>query len=448
MPGQILVIDDEEKYAQMLRDLLDDHNFIAEYCIDPQIALERIQKEQFDLVVTDYKMPVIDGAEFLVRARKTNPDLPVIIVSGLMNMPELIKVANIGVTLVLEKPFDTADFMAQVRKFVEPRAEDEGMGPILEEDEDEPEVESRSPFAVEVQDLVAVSPQTRRLVELIHAEAGKRNLALLEARTDSDWALLGAEIARWNQFPEPRKNLHIPFSELADEDFRDEALEDIEAAEGRQWIAIEAGDRPNNRMKDEIISTLLVLDEAGLTGDGFLYLFQVPPGMKLQLARAEVLAPLHGRILEGIHLLRFRDRVEDTAAYLQKLVVDAVGQPNPWSEDAIHFALGYPWPGEYKEIRGVSQKLVSQLGSEEVDLDLLKLTLSASPQSRDHLPTDFGLQPFLLRRQRDYIDQMGHNLGDWRATLSRLGIDEKVFSEANSLDDLPLLYPDLVSGKK
>lgn len=70
-------------------------------------------------------MPIMDGAVFLKKAREVFPELPVILVSGLMNTPELVKVANMGVTLVLEKPLDTRYFLEQVKRFVQPMTEEE-----------------------------------------------------------------------------------------------------------------------------------------------------------------------------------------------------------------------------------------------------------------------------------------------------------------------------------
>ena len=101
MSKPILLIDDEEKFAQMLQELLQLSGYESDYCLNPKEAVARLRQEEFDLVITDYKMPEMDGAEFLQEARKLNPDLPVIMISGLMNMPELIKVANIVALLII-----------------------------------------------------------------------------------------------------------------------------------------------------------------------------------------------------------------------------------------------------------------------------------------------------------------------------------------------------------
>lgn len=118
MSSRILIVDDEASFAQMLHELLTGAGFSADYMTQPQEALERARGEEFGLIILDYKMPKMDGAEFLKQLRQTHPQLPVVMVSGLMNTPDLVRVANIGVDLVLEKPLRREDFVEVVRRFI------------------------------------------------------------------------------------------------------------------------------------------------------------------------------------------------------------------------------------------------------------------------------------------------------------------------------------------
>ena len=120
MAHKILVLDDEESYANMLRSLLEQKGFLAKAFTSPEEAAEELQNEDYHLIVSDFKMPVMDGAKFLEKVRGIAPTLPVIFVTGLMNTPELIKVANMGVSLVLEKPIDIDEFLEHVKHFVYP----------------------------------------------------------------------------------------------------------------------------------------------------------------------------------------------------------------------------------------------------------------------------------------------------------------------------------------
>ena len=144
MAGRILVLDDEENYAEMLQDLLRGHNYQVDMATRPERAIDQLEEIPYDLVISDYKMPVLDGADFLKKARQLYPNLPFILVSGLMNTPELVKVANMSVTLVMEKPLDTTAFLSHVARFAEPMSSEEmealSLEPVSDGTQDAPEV--------------------------------------------------------------------------------------------------------------------------------------------------------------------------------------------------------------------------------------------------------------------------------------------------------------------
>lgn len=125
MAGRILVLDDEENYAKMLQDLLCEHNYRVDMATCPERAITLLEEIPYDLIISDYKMPVMDGSDFLRRSRELYPDLPFILVSGLMSTPELVKVANLNVTRVMEKPLDTEAFLLHVSSFSTPLTDHE-----------------------------------------------------------------------------------------------------------------------------------------------------------------------------------------------------------------------------------------------------------------------------------------------------------------------------------
>ncbi|HAQ57674.1 MAG TPA: hypothetical protein DCR32_01440, partial [Opitutae bacterium] len=74
MAGRILVLDDEENYAEMLHDLLRENNYRVDMATRPERAIDQLKEIPYDLVISDYKMPVMDGAEFLREARELYPN--------------------------------------------------------------------------------------------------------------------------------------------------------------------------------------------------------------------------------------------------------------------------------------------------------------------------------------------------------------------------------------
>jgi len=102
---RILVVDDE----QAVRDLLAKTLTMADYDVDSApdgaSAIDRLRAIEYDLLITDLKMPGMDGLSVIREARRTAPDLPVIIITGYSTEASAIEAINLGVAGYLTKPF-------------------------------------------------------------------------------------------------------------------------------------------------------------------------------------------------------------------------------------------------------------------------------------------------------------------------------------------------------
>ena len=172
MAGRILVLDDEENYAEMLQDLLRENNYLVDMATRPERAIAQLEEIPYDLVISDYKMPVMDGSDFLKKSRELYPNLPFILVSGLMNTPELVKVANMSVTLVMEKPLDTEAFLRHVARFSEPMSEEEKAEYVLQGPAESSEVVSLS-YPEEPRFFSASNFLTNRFLQSVWAAANE-----------------------------------------------------------------------------------------------------------------------------------------------------------------------------------------------------------------------------------------------------------------------------------
>jgi excisionase family DNA binding protein len=102
---RVLVVDDEAS----IRDLLSKTLALAEYDVDlafdGRTALERLRTTPYDLLITDLKMPGVDGLTVIREARRLKTDLPVIIITGFSTEASAIEAVNLGVSGYLTKPF-------------------------------------------------------------------------------------------------------------------------------------------------------------------------------------------------------------------------------------------------------------------------------------------------------------------------------------------------------
>jgi len=113
---RVLVVDDEA----VIRDLLAKTLALAEYDVDlapdGRAGLERLRIFPYDLLITDLKMPGVDGLTVIKEARRLRPDIPVIIITGYSTEASAIEAVNLGVSGYLTKPFRVPRVLAAAAK--------------------------------------------------------------------------------------------------------------------------------------------------------------------------------------------------------------------------------------------------------------------------------------------------------------------------------------------
>jgi DNA-binding NtrC family response regulator len=102
---RILVVDDEFEMAAMIADELGDHGYTAVALRLSTEALQRLQDESFDALVTDLRMPGIDGLALLRASRALDPSRPVIVMTGHMAIDTALEAVNQGAFHYIIKPF-------------------------------------------------------------------------------------------------------------------------------------------------------------------------------------------------------------------------------------------------------------------------------------------------------------------------------------------------------
>lgn len=111
---RVLLLDDEANILRALRrnlasipsSRLGGEALIIEVFTDPNAALDRCEDMQFDLLVSDYRMPEMSGVEFLARSIASHPNTPRVIVSGFADRDAIIAAINEAqLTRFIEKPW-------------------------------------------------------------------------------------------------------------------------------------------------------------------------------------------------------------------------------------------------------------------------------------------------------------------------------------------------------
>jgi two-component system response regulator AtoC len=115
MEKKILIVDDEFNSRTLLAQLFQEDGYSADTAENGKTALEALKSTPFDILITDIRMPVMDGIELFHRAKEMYPHMPVILFTAYGTIEAAVKALKEGVFHYLEKPvnFDLLNHTVQ-----------------------------------------------------------------------------------------------------------------------------------------------------------------------------------------------------------------------------------------------------------------------------------------------------------------------------------------------
>jgi response regulator RpfG family c-di-GMP phosphodiesterase len=116
-----LIVDDEPRLRQLLLQLMRNDGFICHEAANGEEALAMLPQHQFSLVMTDLRMPKVDGLELLRQARASWPDVAVVMITAVADVDVAVSCLAIGAMDYLTKPFHLEEVRARVAQALEKR---------------------------------------------------------------------------------------------------------------------------------------------------------------------------------------------------------------------------------------------------------------------------------------------------------------------------------------
>lgn len=113
--SRILVIDDERAIRNSLKEILEYENHEVELAEDGPSGIKMVESGSFDVVLCDIKMPQMDGIEVLESLQESNPEIPVIMISGHGNIDTAVEAIKKGAFDFIEKPLDLNRILITIR---------------------------------------------------------------------------------------------------------------------------------------------------------------------------------------------------------------------------------------------------------------------------------------------------------------------------------------------
>src|SRR5579862_6048312 len=113
--SNILIIDDEKAIRKTLSEILSYEGYKIDEAGDGEEGLKKVKEKEYDVILCDIKMPKIDGIEFLEKTKETNPDIPIIMISGHGTIETAVEAVKKGAYDYISKPPDLNRLLITIR---------------------------------------------------------------------------------------------------------------------------------------------------------------------------------------------------------------------------------------------------------------------------------------------------------------------------------------------
>jgi FixJ family two-component response regulator len=104
--GRVLVVDDQRYFRELIESLLSDEGYEVQTAASGEEALHVLDRQPFDVVITDLVMPVMSGGDLVQRVKERDADQDVIVITGVVDVKSAVEAMKIGADDYLLKPFD------------------------------------------------------------------------------------------------------------------------------------------------------------------------------------------------------------------------------------------------------------------------------------------------------------------------------------------------------
>jgi two-component system response regulator HydG len=445
---QVFVVDDDLAFAETVADGLQSLGWRATPEGNPQRAQEAIAKGACDVLVSDLRMPEVDGLKLLAFARKVAPECPVIIMTAFSAIDSAVECVRQGAYHYLTKPFRVAELDLFLMRALENRAlkrtardlrralqERSVISTLIGQSTAMREVfdlilrVARAPFPVIIQGETGVGKTM--FAQTLHAESDRASAsfvsincaAIPESLLESELfghargAFTGAHTARSGLFVEADGGTL----------FLDEIGDMSPSLQAKLLHALESGKiRSLGSTKERDVDVRIVAathrDLRELVANGRF--------------RADLLYRLEGVVIEIPPLrLRRADIPLLSEHFLEKArAAYAPAQATSFSSAAMRTLTDYPWPGNVRELEHAVNRAVLMSKDDSIEISSLPSAITNAPTP--DMPSFSGAVMPIRELQRRYsawaLDQMG---GRKMLTCEKLGIDSKTLAKWLSVED-------------
>jgi DNA-binding NtrC family response regulator len=452
--ASILIVEDEPKMRRLLEMNLADQGFTTHAAGDAESGLKLLNSEKVDLVLTDFKLPGMNGVEFLQAIKRANASLPVVIMTAYGSVESAVEAMKFGASDYVLKPFSLAEMVLVVRKELEAHN-------LREENRNLREALCQR---YEYSNVIANSEKMQNVLALVERVAPTNSTVLLGGESGVGKDLIARAIH------EHSSRSSGPFLKINSTAIPENLLESELFGYEKGAFSGATSAKPG---KFELADKgTLFLDEIG----------DVPPAIQVKLLRviqereferlggtktlkvdvrliAATNRDLRAALEEGtfrqdlyyrlnvvaIDIPPLREHKEDIPAlanfFLQRFAQASGKKLTDISPEAIEILVQFSWPGNVRELENVLERSVTFatgpiLGPVDIHLDRTGPSTSVAPVLPEGVTLEQWEQEIIreaLRRSNGNKSQAARSLGltrnALRYRLSQMGIGESPESE-------------------
>ena len=117
--ARILIVDDDVQICETLSEILLDEGFEVEYVLSGEEALQKVDSESYDVVITDLLMPKVDGMEILTHVKRVKPKTQVIMITAFATIENAVEAMKRGASDYIAKPFKINEIQSSIKRVLE-----------------------------------------------------------------------------------------------------------------------------------------------------------------------------------------------------------------------------------------------------------------------------------------------------------------------------------------
>ncbi|RNC67632.1 MAG: sigma-54-dependent Fis family transcriptional regulator [Desulfuromonadales bacterium] len=458
MEIRVLVVDDEPSMREFLAILLEREGYAVDQAASAELALQRLDGQNYDLVISDVKMPGLDGIALLGRIKENSPDTAVLMMTAFSTAEQAVEAMKLGAYDYIAKPFKVEEVKVLVRNALEKRDLKRENQRLRQE------VQDRYSFS----GLIGKSRKMRDIYSLIEKVAPSVANVLISGESGTGKEL----VARAIHYNSTRKD--------------------------KPFVAVNCGAIPETLMESELFGhkkgtfTGAINDRAGLfeqAEGGTLFLdeigevplqlqakllrvlqereFRRVGGLEDKKADVRIVAAsnrnLEEQVREGtfredlyyrlnvvqIQMPALRERSEDIPILVEHFYKKHVPPPHEGqiiTAGALKVLMSYPFPGNVRELENLVERC-AVLGNREINEESFPPQLKGGAKSADSSGSDFeipaegmeleayldGIEKRILLQalersggvKKKAAELLGLTFRSFRYRLAKFGMDEE-----------------------